>query len=85
MSTDSVVDGHNPPIKSKNFMNLANLEQFKQLDDSTGFYEFKFEWDERPDKIELFEFESGPSDFSWKQRESPLDVEDEALEVWLIL
>ena len=28
-------------------MNLVNLEQFKQQDDSTGFYEFKFEWDER--------------------------------------
>ena len=77
--------GHNPPLKSNNFMNLANLEQFKQQDDSTGFYEFKFEWDERPDKIELFEFESGPSDFSWKQRESPLDVEDVALEVWDIV
>ena len=34
------------------------------------------------DKIELFEFESGPSDFSWKQRSSPLDVEDEVQEVW---
>ena len=37
---------------------------------------------ERPDEIELFEFESGPSDFYWKQRESPLDVENEALQVW---
>ena len=61
------------------------MEQFKQQDDSTGFYEFKFEWDERPYKIELFEFERGPSDFSCKQRESPLDVEDEALEVWDVI
>ena len=52
------------------------------MDDNGGFYEFKFEWEEREDEIELFDFESGPSDFSWKQRNSPLDVEDEVQEVW---
>ena len=52
------------------------------MDENGGFYEFKFEWEEREDEIELFDFESGPSDFSWKQRNSPLDVEDEVQEVW---
>ena len=52
------------------------------MDDNGGFYEFKFEWEEREDEIELFDFESGPSDFSWKQRTSPLDVENEVQEVW---
>ena len=52
------------------------------MDDNGGFYEFKFEWEEREDDIELFDFESGPSDFSWKQRTSPLDVENEVQEVW---
>jgi len=52
------------------------------MDENGGFYEFKFEWEEREDEIELFDFESGPSDFSWKQRSSPLEVEDEVQEVW---
>ena len=58
------------------------FNRWKQTDENGDFYEFKFEWEEREDEIELFDFESGPSDFSWKQRNSPLDVEDKVQEVW---
>ena len=48
-------------VKTNRRMNLDDTTQ-SMSSDSTQ--EFKFEWDERPDTIELFEFESGPSDFS---------------------
>ena len=51
-------------------MNFANMEQYKQTGDRGDFYEFKFEWEERKDDIPFFNFESGPSDFSWKQKKT---------------
>merc|ERR1719284_28825 len=74
--------GHNPPLKSKNFMNFANMEQYAQTDNNGTFYEFKFEWEEREDDIPFFNFKSGPSDFSWKQRKHFLEMEDEIMETW---
>ena len=50
---------NNPPLKSRNFINLNNLEQFKQNDEHGGFYHFKFEWIEKEDNLELFHFVSG--------------------------
>ena len=63
-------------------MNFANMEQYKQTGDNGDFYEFKFEWEERKDEIPFFNFESGPSDFSWKQKKHFLEVEDEIIETW---
>ena len=64
---------HNPPLKSRNFINLNNLEQFKQADEEDGFYEFKFEWQEKEDKINFFNFVSGNSTLEWKQRKHMLE------------
>ena len=50
---------HNPPLRSRNFINLNNLEQFKQNDSDGGFYQFKFEWIEKQDDLEFFDFVSG--------------------------
>ena len=49
----------NPPLPSRNFINLNNLEQFKQNDSDGGFYQFKFEWIEKQDDLEFFDFVSG--------------------------
>ena len=65
---------HNPPIKSRNFINLNNLEQFKQNDTDGGFYQFKFEWIEREDEIPFFDFVSGNSSLEWKQRQHMLEA-----------
>ena len=67
---------HNPPLLARNFINLNNLEQFKQDDDEGGFYQFKFEWIEREDNIGFFNFESGNSNFEWKQRQHMLEAVD---------
>ena len=37
-------------------MNFVNLDQYKQTGDSGDFFEFKFEWEEREDEIEFFNF-----------------------------
>ena len=37
-------------------MNFANLDQYKQNGDSGDFFEFKFEWDEREDELDFFNF-----------------------------
>ena len=50
--------------------------------DNGDFYEFKFEWEESKDDIPFFNFESGPSDFSWKQKKHFLEVEDTIMETW---
>ena len=65
---------HNPPLLARNFINLNNLEQFKQDDADGGFYQFKFEWIEKEDNIEFFNFESGNSQFEWKQRQNMLEA-----------
>ena len=43
-------------MKSKIFMNFVNLDQYKQNGDSGDFFEFKFEWEEREDELEFFNF-----------------------------
>lgn len=66
---------HNPPVSGRNFMNLNNLEQFKQDDNNgDGFYEFKFEWVEKEDNIQFFDFDSGNSSMVWKQRQHMLEA-----------
>ena len=40
-------------------MNFANLDQYKQTGVNGDFYEFKFEWEEREDNLEFFNFEVG--------------------------
>ena len=37
-------------------MNFVNLDQYKQNGDSGDFFEFKFEWEEREDELEFFNF-----------------------------
>merc|ERR1711860_322930 len=53
-----------------------------QTDNNGTFYQFKFECEEREDEIPFFNFKSGPSDFSWKQRKHFLEMEDEIMETW---
>merc|ERR1711935_1030713 len=65
---------HNPPIAGRNFLNLNNLEQFKQQGGDDEFYEFKFEWIEKEDNLEFFNFASGNSSLVWKQRQHMLEA-----------